>query len=89
MWVVLEKPCWIGQRSESGGQVNADFLESEGGRSTKSSMQDPQKQFDLGEVKARVYKTPRICKNQKVVIGAGLRTKKIPRGGIILGRPTG
>ena len=30
MWVVLEKPCGVGQRSGSGGRVNADFLESAG-----------------------------------------------------------
>ena len=41
MWVVLEKPCGVGQRSGSGGRVNADFRESAGGRSSKSSVLDP------------------------------------------------
>ena len=27
MWVVLEMPCGVGQRSGSGGKVNAEFLE--------------------------------------------------------------
>ena len=30
MWVVLEMPCGVGQRSGSGGRVNAEFLESAG-----------------------------------------------------------
>ena len=32
MWVVLEMPCGVDQRSRSGGRVNAEFLESAGSR---------------------------------------------------------